>query len=102
MEDSQVDGDQTISGHNLSTPAEPKLTEQVHHDLRIVSKFWGDEDDTDEETELENIANSPKSGGFTVVVSKSQRKKMKKKNKTQLDIKKRRAHSRAGPPLNFA
>lgn len=66
---------------------------QVQKDIKIIFKYWSDETENVPEENSVQINNDD----FIVVLSKSQRKKMKKKANQAAKAQNVRTRSRAGP-----
>lgn len=90
----------TTSGLGAATPSQPMPSNvildtptQVQKEMQIVSKFWGDVADSDEEVmDTQNI-DPP----FEVALSKSAKKKIKKRKLQASKAISHNTHSRAGP-----
>lgn len=105
------------SSHCMETPVTVNVNPKVDHDMRIIGRLWSNDDENiknddigldqaqdvvaDAAAEKQNNVDLGNSSDFTVVLSRSKKKKSRKKNAQLLKAELNRTRS-SGGPQNFA
>lgn len=88
----------SISGNSLS-PTLSQLPVQVHNEMPMLSKLWSDQVDMAENQQVARMipGNEVNDEPFAVVLTKSQKKKIRQRNKQTTKEVVHHTRSRAGP-----